>query len=185
MKTRFPLLIGSLMAAVVLLAACQAITAPAGNSQATVQALVATQIAQVTAAVPMPDYPATIQAQADQLAQWQATAQAALAITPAPPAAPTPDDAAMLRYVVASYMGIPPSQLDITISELAPPFARGGVALSNEIGGGMWLAAKVEGVWLIAYMGQGVPECERINPLNIPVDWADYCVTADGQTLHR
>lgn len=63
-------------------------------------------------------------------------------------------------------------------------FARGTVKRVGEMEGGGWFAAKVEGLWMIAYVGQGVPPCERVNALHIPVEWIDYCMQGNA-AIHR
>ena len=145
--------------------------------QATIQAAVATQLAQNNA-TPTPQYEATIAAQSTQISVLQATASV-------PPAVPTPDDTTALRNALAAYLAWPPSQVEMTIGAMENGKARGGVSRAGEQGGAMWAAAKVEGVWEIAYVGQGVPPCARVNALDIPVAWFDYCVNANGETVHR
>lgn len=166
------------------LAACGG-ASPTPNTQATVQAAVATQLAALTHQAPTPDYPATIAAQSTQIAGWQATAFAPTAQPPTPAPTPTPDDATALRNALAAYLAWPPSQVDMSIGEIRPDgFARGGVKRVGETMGAAWFAAKVEGLWMIAYVGQGVPPCERVNALHIPVAWADYCMQGNN-TVHR
>jgi len=168
-----------------VLAGCQPGAGTAPNTEATIQAMVATQLAQTqpnnTAAPPAPDYAATIAAQSTQIGILQGTL-AAPAPTSAPP--PTPDDTTALRNALAAFLAWPPSQVDFDITENTGTFARGNVKHVSEEFGGWWFAAKVEGVWMIAGTGNGVPECERVNALNIPVQWVDYCVDGDN-TIKR
>ncbi len=175
----FLMLVGSLG-----LAACSG-ASPTPDAQATVQAAVATQLAALTHQAPTPDYPATIAAQSTQLAGWQATAAAPAPVPPTPAPAPTPDDATALRNALAAYLAWPPSQMAMDIADIRPDgFARGTVKKIGEMEGAMWFAARVEGLWMIAYVGQGVPPCERINVLQIPVAWADYCMQGNN-VVHR
>ncbi len=163
-----------------LLAACSG-ASPTPNMQATIQAAVSTQLASLTQAAPTPNYPATIAAQSTQIGALQATAAAPTA----PPPAPTPDDALALRHALAAYLAWPPSHVDMSIGEIRPDgFARGSVKKVGEMEGAAWFAAKVEGVWMIAYVGQGVPPCQRVNALHIPVAWADFCMQGNN-TVHR
>jgi len=189
-----------LLVLAVALAGCQPGASAPPNTEATIQVLVGTQLAQQqtsggngAAASPAPDYPATIAAQGTQIGMLQGTLAAPAPTsappptpvpppTPAPP--PTPDDTTALRNALAAFLAWPPSQVDFDISENTGTFARGSVKHVNEEFGGWWFAAKVEGVWMIAGTGNGVPECERFNALNIPVQWVDYCVDGDN-TVHR
>ena len=183
MKKRYGMFLVLLVASLAL-AACGG-ASPTPNTQATVQAAVATQLAALTHQAPTPNYPATIAAQSTQIAGWQATASAPTALPPSPAPAPTPDDATALRNALAAYLAWPPSQMDMSIAEIRPDgFARGSVKKVGEMEGAAWFAAKVEGVWMIADVGQGVPPCERINTLHIPVAWADYCMQGNN-TVHR
>ncbi len=169
------------IALLALLTGCQPGNAATPDAQATIQAIVATQLAQqqntggnAPAASPAPDYPATIAAQSTQISTLQGS--------PAAPA--TPDDTTALRNALAAFLAWPPSQIDFSIGENDGQFARGGIKRVGDQFGAAWFAAKVEGVWMIAFVGQGVPECERVNALNIPVTWIDYCM--DGpNTVHR
>jgi len=168
-----------------VLAGCQPGAGTTPNTEATIQAMVATQLAQAqpnnTAAPPAPDYAATIAAQSTQIGILQGTL-AAPAPTSAPP--PTPDDTTALRNALAAFLAWPPSQVEFDIAENTGTFAQGVVKRVGEDFGAMWVAAKIEGVWMIGFVGQGVPECDRINALNIPIQWIDYCMVGDN-TVHR
>ena len=174
-----------LSALLVVLAGCQpGPSTPPPDAQATIQAMVGTQLAQQQTgggsgptASPAPDYPATIVAQSTQISALQGTLAA-----PAP--TPTPDDTTALRNALAAFLAWPPSQVDFEISENTGTFAQGGIKRVGDEFGAMWVAAKVEGVWMIGFVGQGVPECDRINALNIPVSWIDYCMEGNN-TVHR
>jgi len=167
---------------VVILAGCQGAATATTNTQATVQAMVAAQMATLTASVPTSNYPATIQAQGTQLAVLQNTMTAP---TQPPAPTPTPDETTAIRNALATYLAWPPSQVEMEIAEIRPDgTAQGVVQRVGETMGAAWFAAKVEGVWLIAYVGQGVPPCERVNPLHIPTEWVDYCEQG-SQTVHR
>ena len=174
-----------------VLAGCQAEdNTLSSDAQATIQALVGTQLAQQQssggnspAASPAPDYPATIAAQGTQIGVLQNTLAAPAPTTAPPPTpapSPTPDDTTALRNALAAFLAWPPSEVEFDIGENTGTFARGSVKHVNEEFGGWWFAAKVEGVWMIAGTGNGVPECERFNALNIPVQWVDYCMDGDN-----
>jgi hypothetical protein len=51
----------------------------------------------------------------------------------------------------------------VTVSKNDGQFARGGVKEKlSEVGGGMFLAVKRNGVWEIAFDGNGVPDCTQL-----------------------
>ncbi len=169
-----------------LLAACQP-AAPTPDTQATLQALVATQLAQATPPAPPIDYPATIAAQATQIAGLQSTLAAPTSAPPtiAPTPTPTPDQTLLLRQALAAYLAWPLADVDMEIGEIRGQWARGSIRRKGEMEGAGWFALYRDGFWTIAYVGQGVPPCKRVNALNIPKDWVDYCVTESGQTVAR
>jgi len=159
----------------VVLAGCQSGSGAAPDTQATIQAMVGTQLAQATPAA-APDYVATIAAQSTQIGILQATATAVV-----------PDDTTALRNALAAYLGWAPSDVNFSISANDGAFASGGIRYADEThGGAAWLAAKVEGVWVIADVGQDMPTCQRVDALNFPADWVGYCYNAEnGETVKR
>ncbi len=173
-------LVSTLLLFVLVAAGCQRAATP--DTQATVQAMVAAQMATLTAKAPTPDYAATFQAQATQIAALQATIAAP---TPLLPPTPTPDETTAIRNALAAYLAWPPSQIEMEVGEIRPDgTATGVVRRVGETMGAAWFAAKVESVWLIAYVGIGVPPCDRVNPLHIPTEWVDYCQQGN-QTIRR
>ncbi len=80
-----------------------------------------------------------------------------LQITPTP----TPDDKSVLLYVIRKYIALKynssESDFTLTVSKIEGNFAQGGV--SDQGGGGMWFAAKEDGVWKLVWDGNGVIEC--------------------------
>jgi len=67
------------------------------------------------------------------------------------------------------------SEVDLTISKFEPGFAQGGVQFSGEMGGGWFLAAKVDGQWVIAADGNGTISCDKIAPYNFPTTIVSEC----------
>jgi hypothetical protein len=59
------------------------------------------------------------------------------------------------------------------------------VLRAGEDGGAGFLAAKdTQGVWVVTYVGQGVPDCDEVDPYGYPTSWADACMR-DGVTVPR
>lgn len=83
----------------------------------------------------------------------------------------------MIRDALVAKTGIPEDELDFSVGENTEWIARGTVRREGEPGGAGFFAAKdMEGVWIVTYVGQGVPECDEVNPYGYPTTWADYCM---------
>lgn len=83
----------------------------------------------------------------------------------------------MIREALIAKTGIPEGELSYSIAENTGWIARGTVRREGEMGGAGFFAAKdMEGVWIVTYVGQGVPECDEVNPYGYPSEWADYCM---------
>lgn len=52
-------------------------------------------------------------------------------------------------------------------------------------GGGVWIAAKVNGEWKIVYQGNAGPNCDEIAPYNLPKGLVDKCVDETGNLITR
>ncbi len=65
-------------------------------------------------------------------------------------------------------------QMNVTVSTIEGNFAKGGA--SGEGGGGMWLAAKVDGEWQLVWDGNGVIYCEDLAPYpDFPTSFVPEC----------
>jgi hypothetical protein len=86
--------------------------------------------------------------------------------TPSPSASiiPTIDEtnvliAAIKQALVAKH-GNSANGLNITVSKIVGNYAKGGA--SEQGGGGMWFAAKINGKWNLVWDGNGIIECKDI-----------------------
>jgi len=74
---------------------------------------------------------------------------------------PTVNEADVLKYVIKKYIALKhrsdENSLTLSISKIEGNFAQGGV--SDEGGGGMWFAAKEDGVWKLVWDGNGTIDC--------------------------
>jgi len=74
---------------------------------------------------------------------------------------PTIDEAAVLKFAIKKYIALKHSanenSFTITVSKVEGNYAQGGV--SDEGGGGMWFAAKEDGVWKLVWDGNGIILC--------------------------
>lgn len=66
----------------------------------------------------------------------------------------------IIKQLLIQEHGANANGLIITISKLIGDYASGGA--SEQGGGGMWLAAKVNGNWKLVFDGNGVPDCQSI-----------------------
>lgn len=100
--------------------------------------------------------------------------------TATPPAggSPTPaiSDEEVIKQGLIEKTGISEEDLEYSISYNDGQVARGSVRNKNEMGGAAWFAGKKDGRWVIAYVGQGVPECSEIEPFNFSIDWISHCM---------
>jgi len=75
------------------------------------------------------------------------------------------------------------NEVNITISDYQPGFAKGGVSFAGEMGGGWFLATEVGGIWVIADDGNGTISCEKIEPYNFPVSMVSECWSDASQEI--
>lgn len=82
-------------------------------------------------------------------------------------ASPTPvvDEAAVLKTVIAKYIaqkhGSNPADYTIAVTKIDGNFAKGSVSADG--GGGIWFAAKEDGVWKLVWDGNGIIECSTFD----------------------
>jgi hypothetical protein len=91
---------------------------------------------------------------------------------------PTPDETESLRAAIKAALtakhGPDAATLNITVSKIEGDFAQGGAAA--QAGGGMWLAAKVNGIWLLVWDGNGQINCSDLASYpTFPVDLVPEC----------
>jgi hypothetical protein len=78
---------------------------------------------------------------------------------------PTVDEASTLKYVIKKYIALKhksdESALAISVSKVEGNYAKG--TANDEGGGGMWFAAKEDGVWKLVWDGNGIIECSTFD----------------------
>lgn len=73
------------------------------------------------------------------------------------------------------------SKVELNVASLEGDYAKGDVKFKDEMGGGLWFAAKVNDTWEIVYDGNGMITCDRLtNYQNFPKDLIPQCF--DKQT---
>ncbi len=99
---------------------------------------------------------------------------------------PTLTDEQAIKQALLVKLGWTESEMEFSLSQNDGKIARGGVKKVNEMQGAAWFAGKdASGKWVIAYVGQGVPNCADIQPFNFPTDWISHCMDASGNTIER
>jgi hypothetical protein len=74
------------------------------------------------------------------------------------------------------------ASLNITVSKIEGDYAQG--AASEQGGGGMWFAAKVNGVWKLVWDGNGTIQCSNVAPYpNFPTSMIPQCWNDSDQSI--
>ena len=78
-----------------------------------------------------------------------------------------------------------PETTILTISVNEGNYAKGGYGMSDpQGGGGLWFAAKVDGIWKIVYDGNGIITCDKLeNYSDYPVEWIPSCWDEQNQVM--
>lgn len=97
----------------------------------------------------------------------------------------TVSDADLLKAAVLAKSGIPKAKFEYAVGSNSGMMARGSVRNTDDMGGAAWFAGKLNGVWKVSYIGQGVPLCAEIADFNYPTSWLSHCLGANGQTVQR
>ncbi|GAB4503635.1 MAG: hypothetical protein Fur0043_06270 [Anaerolineales bacterium] len=136
----------------------------------------------------------TMVAQIAQAAMTQTAAARPPTNVPPPPgpgpASPTPTvpltDETLIKQSLLAKLGWTESEMEFNLGQNTGQIARGSVKKANEMQGAAWFAGKdAAGKWVIAYVGQGVPNCADIQPFNFPIDWISHCMDASGNAVER
>ncbi len=96
------------------------------------------------------------------------------------------DDEALIKKALVAKTGIAENIIDVTVSTKVANFAKGFVgAKGEEVGGGYFLAVKVDGTWIIAFDGQSTPNCTAVDPYNFPASLVPECLNGAGNPVTR
>jgi hypothetical protein len=102
--------------------------------------------------------------------------------TQAPVANQTANIIADVRKGLITEHGQDAASLNITVSKIEGDFASGGA--SEQGGGGMWFAAKVNGVWKLVWDGNGTIQCSSLASYpNFPTDMIPQCWNDKDQSV--
>lgn len=111
-------------------------------------------------------------------------------VSPTLPPSPSPqfseDDAKAIKLALAAKLGTTEANLDVGVTQKDAKHAKGNVKeKTSEVGGGYFLAAKVDGQWVIVYDGQATPNCNQVNPYDFSTDMVPECLDSSGKVVAR
>lgn len=97
----------------------------------------------------------------------------------------TPSEQDLIRRALVAKTGIPEGEMVASVAQSTGRVARGTVSRAGEEDGGLFLAARdTQGVWVVTFVGNGVPDCADVEPYGYPAGWVDACMR-DGVTVWR
>ncbi len=99
---------------------------------------------------------------------------------------PTVDETAALSLAIKNALvtehGSVANDLNITVSKIKGDYASG--AASQQGGGGIWYAAKVNGVWKLVWDGNGFISCSNLtNYPNFPTSMIPQCYNDQAKAI--
>lgn len=66
----------------------------------------------------------------------------------------------IIKQLLVEKYGSNANDMNVTVSQRQGNYARGGV--TEQGGGGMWLAVRTKGEWQLVFDGNGVPDCNLL-----------------------
>lgn len=75
------------------------------------------------------------------------------------------------------------SKVKVDVGDSTDEHASGGVSFADEIGGGWWLAAKVNNRWKIVADGNGTVSCLEIDPYDFSTEMVPFCYDEKSQQM--
>jgi hypothetical protein len=89
----------------------------------------------------------------------------------------------MIRQAMAGKYERTLEDVNLTVKEINGEYAQGTVGFKGEMGGGWFLAAYVDGEWVIVDDGNGTVSCQKIEPYEFPVSMVPECYDYDNSVL--
>lgn len=106
-------------------------------------------------------------------------------VTPTPTATPTEGNEALIAAVrkgLVAKHGSAAAGMTITVSKVEGEYAKG--MASEEGGGGLWFAARLNGTWTLVWDGNGVIDCNSVSPFpEFPADLIPQCLASGSGKL--
>ena len=98
----------------------------------------------------------------------------------------TEDDAKAVKAALLAKLGTSDDNLDVQITQKDAKHAKGNVKeKTSEVGGGYFLASRVDGQWVIVYDGQATPNCNQVNPYDFSTNMVPECLDSSGKVVAR
>jgi hypothetical protein len=73
----------------------------------------------------------------------------------------------------------PESNISIQVSNQTGGHAKGTVQFTDEMGGGLWFAAKTNNGWEVAFDGNGIVACDIVERYEFPREMIPNCVNGE------
>jgi hypothetical protein len=94
-------------------------------------------------------------------------------------------DAAVIQAALVASTSIPAENLEFTITHNTGDHVKGNLRHIDEVGGGYFIAAKVDHRWMIVYHGQAAPACNPIEAFGFPIDMVPECLDENSNLVVR
>lgn len=107
-------------------------------------------------------------------------------ISPTPTETEEVSDLEQIRQALANKHSKPVEDANVTIQNNTGEYAKGGIVFEGEIAGGWWLAANIDGEWIIVADGNGSVLCADIEGYDFPTSMVPECWDeATSQIVYR
>jgi len=102
---------------------------------------------------------------------------------PIVPSAPEKSDALLIKDAMAEKYSKNSEEVSLGVREITLDYAVGSVKFAGDTGGGWWLAAKVDGKWVIVADGNGTVMCADVEPYLFPTSMVWECYDESTEQL--
>lgn len=76
------------------------------------------------------------------------------------------------------------SKVEVNVTSVEGDYAKGDVKFKDEMGGGLWFAARTNGIWNIVHDGNGIITCESLlNYKDFPTDLIPQCFDTQNNNI--
>ena len=92
----------------------------------------------------------------------------------------------LIKETIAKKYSRPQEEILIIVDSRTNDYAKGTMALAEEMGNGWWLAAKVGKDWQLVAEGNGTIACASIEAYNFPAEMVPECYDQEsGEMINR
>ncbi len=100
-------------------------------------------------------------------------------------AEPVSDETQAIQAALIEKTGIEAENLEFAVAQNTGTHAMGTLKHKDDVGGGYFIAAKVDDWWVIVYDGQATPSCVEIAPYDFPIDMVPECLDENNNLVVR